>query len=172
MPTAPRLDTPSDPNDQRLLDVRIVPHRSLTPSGFRLFMLIFSLAGTISSLPFVIAGAWPVAGFMGLDVAVVYLAFRASFRAARAYEDVVLTPLELMLAKVSARGARREWRFNPAWVRLDRQEHAEFGLMRLAVISRGHRVEVAGFLGPDAKADFASDLSQALNEARRGPRYN
>ena len=158
--------------DQVLLDVRLVPHRSLKPSNVRILIAVFALAATISSLPFVILGAWPVAGFMGLDVLLVYLAFRANFRAARAYEDIFLTPIELLIAKVSAKGARAEWRFHPAWVRVEKVEHVEFGLQRLALCSRGRCVEVAGFLGPDAKADFASGLTLALGEAKRGPRFS
>jgi uncharacterized membrane protein len=158
--------------EERLFDVRLRPHRSLTPSNFKVLILIFCCAAAVSSIPFIAMGAWPVGGFMGLDVVILYAAFRANFRAARAYEDVVVTPLELLLAKVDPRGSRREWRFNPTWVRLDRQEHAEFGVQRLSLHSRGHSVEVAGFLGPDAKADFASGLSRALSEAKRGPRYS
>ena len=161
-----------DPAESRLLDVRLVPHRSLTPRNFRLLMTIFALAGTASSLPFIMMGAWPVAGFLGLDVLLFYAAFRANFRAARAYEDVVVTPMELLLAKVSAKGVRREFRFHPAWVRLNREEHEEFGVQRLSLRSRGDTVEIASFLGPDAKAEFASGLTQALNEARRGPRFS
>ncbi len=161
-----------DPGARRLLDVRLTPHRSLTTRNVRLVMVLFSLVGTVSSIPFIIMGAWPVAGFMGLDVVLLYLAFQANFRAARAYEHVVVTPLELLLAKVNARGLRREFRFHPAWVRLNREEHVEFGIQRLSLRSRGCSVEVAGFLGPDAKAAFATGLTLALSEARRGPRYS
>jgi uncharacterized membrane protein len=164
--------TVSHPAEERLFDVRIVPHRSLSRRNFKILMAGFCVVATASSLPFVALGAWPVAGFMGLDVLLIYCAFRASFRAARAYEDVRVTPLELLLAKVSAVGARQEWRFHPAWVRLDRVEHFEFGLQHLSLRSRGHAVEVAAFLGPDAKADFAAGLTHALNEAKRGPRFS
>jgi uncharacterized membrane protein len=109
---------------------------------------------------------------MGLDVAAFYFAFRANFRAAKAYEDVFLTPFELRFAKVSAKGARAEWLFNPAWVRLDRVEHEEFGTQRLAFVSHGRSVEVGPFLGPEEKARLAVDLSSALAEARRGPRFS
>jgi uncharacterized membrane protein len=163
---------PNDPAAARLFEARIVPHRSLSPRGFRALMALFTLISVASAVPFVLFGAWPVAGFMGLDVAILYLAFRANFRAARAYEDILVTPLELLLAKVTAAGLRREWRFHPAWVRLNRQEHEEFGLQRLSLCSRGRSVEVAKFLGPDEKADFASNLSRALSEARRGPRFS
>ncbi len=161
-----------DPSAERLFDARLVPHRSLSAGNFRVLMLVFAAAGIFTSVPFVVMGAWPVAGFMGLDVAILYLAFRVNFDAARAYEDILVTPLELLLAKVSAKGVRREFRFQPAWTRLDKVEHEEFGVMRVALRSRGLNVEVGGFLGADAKADLASRLVKALNEARRGPRFS
>lgn len=162
----------TDPSTERLYDVRLVPHRSLTASNFKILMVVFAAAGVFASLPFVVMGAWPVAGFMGLDVAIFYLAFRANFDAARAYEHILVTPLELILAKVSAKGLRREFRFHPAWTRLDKEEHEEFGVMRVALRSRGRSVEVGGFLGAEAKADLASGLVRALNDAKRGPRFS
>jgi uncharacterized membrane protein len=158
--------------DLPLFDVRLRPHRSLSRGNVRLLLMIFGLIALASSVPFIIMGAWPVGGFMGLDIVLLTAAFRANIRAARAYEDVVVTPLELLLAKVGPQGRRQEYRFNPVWVRLDKEVHAEFGVQRLSLHSRGRSVEVAGFLGPDAKALFASDLSRALGEARRGPRYS
>ena len=59
-------------------------------------------------------------------------------------------------------GARRDWRFNPLFTRLEREEIEEFGVVRLDVVSRERRVEIAGFLGPEAKKDFAQDLTRAL----------
>ena len=162
----------TDPAQELLFEARIVPHRSLSRRGFRTLMTGFVVVSVASAIPFVMLGAWPVAGFVGLDVAVLYLAFQASFRSARAYEDILVTPLELFLAKVTPKGHRSEWRFHPAWVRLARQEHEEFGLQRLSLHSRGRSVEVARFLGPDEKADFASSLTSALSQARRGPRYS
>lgn len=144
----------------------------MSRSQMRVLLCVVATVGVVTSLPFVIMGAWPVAGFFGLDVLLVYAAFNASFRSARAYEDISLTSLELFVQKVSAKGNVLEWRFNPVWVRLNRQEHEEFGTQRLDLVSRGGAVEVAGFLGPDAKAQFADGLTAALHEARRGPRYS
>lgn len=162
----------NDPVERRIFATRLVPHRSLTRRNFHLLLMVFAGASFFSSLPFVVCGAWPVAGFMGLDILLFYLAFRANFRAARAYEDVQVTPLELQIAKVSPRGVRAEWRFHPSWVRLHKEEHEEFGVQRLELVSRGQSIEVGKFLGPDEKAKFAASLSQALAEARRGPRYS
>jgi uncharacterized membrane protein len=153
-----------------LFDARLNPHRSLGPIGFRRLMMAIFAFSALFSLPFYLMGAWPIVGFMGLDVLALYIAFRANFRAARAYEELRLTSLELLFARVSMRGARRECRFNPSWVRFERVEHEEFGTQRLALVSRGRSVEVGAFLGPDQKAELASKFAPALAQARRGPR--
>lgn len=158
--------------DAVIFNRRITPHRSLDAAAFRRLMMVLCACCGLSSLPFVLLGAWPVAGFMGLDVLVLYLAFAANFRSARAYEDIALTPLELRLAKVSARGGRREWRFDPLFTRLEREEIEEFGVTRIDLVSRDRRVEIAGFLGPEARTDLARDLNRALARARRGPTFN
>jgi len=147
----------------------LTPHRSLGPTGFLIFMLVLGGVSFASGMVFLMAGAWPIFGFFGLDVLLVYWAFRANYRAARAYEVVTVTASELTLRKVSYHGRIREWTLNPLWVRLDRDEHAEFGIERLYLVSRGRRLPVAGFLGPDEKASFAQALAAALGEARRGP---
>ena len=155
-----------------LFDARLVPHRSLGRGGFRLLMLGCCAISALYSLPFYLMGAWPVVGFLGLDVFLIYIAFRANFRAARAYELLRLTSLELLFARISPRGARQEWRFNPLWVRFERIEHEEFGTQRLSLVSRGQSVEVGRFLGPDQKAALARAFALALAEARRGPRFS
>ena len=162
----------ADPCDELIFQTRITPHRSLDARGFRLMFALFAACCVASSIPFVVLGAWPVAGFLGLDVLLLYGAFRLSYRAARSYEDVTVTPVELSVARVSAAGRRREWRFSPGFVRLEREELEEFGVTRLDVVSRGRRLEGAAALGPQARADFARDLSGALAQARRGPRFS
>ena len=65
-----------------------------------------------------------------------------------------------------------EWVLNPLWVRLDQKTHAEFGIEKLYLVSKGRRISIASFLGPDEKASFAKALTEALQAARRGPTYN
>ena len=147
----------------------ITPHRSLTSTGFLIFMLCVCGFSFAAGVLFLLIGAWPVFGFFGLDVLLVYWAFRVNFRAARAYEEVKVTPSELTLRKVNQHGGVREWTLNPLWVRLDRIVHEEFGIERLFLVSHGRRVSIAGCLGPDEKASFAHALSAAIGEAKRGP---
>jgi uncharacterized membrane protein len=147
----------------------LTPHRSLSPTGFLIFMLVLGGMSFATGMVFLLAGAWPVFGFFGLDVLLVYWAFRANYRSAQAYEQVTVTPSELTIRKVSHRGAVREWTLNPVWVRLQRDEHEEFGLQRLFLESQGRRLSIAGFLPPQEKESFAHALSGALAEAKRGP---
>jgi uncharacterized membrane protein len=147
----------------------ITPHRSLDSTGFLIVMLAIGGLSFASGVVFLLLGAWPVFGFLGLDVLLVYWAFRANFRAARAYEEVTVTATELTVRKVSHHGAVREWTLNPVWVRLDRAVHEEFGIERLFLVSHGRRLSVANFLSPDEKASFATALSAAIGEAKRGP---
>ena len=152
-----------------LFSALLTPHRSLNRTGFLALMGFLSAVSFAAGLAFLLMGAWPVFGFFGLDVALVYWAFRANYRAARAYEEVTVTATELTVRKISQRGEVREWTLNPVWVRLDRIVHEEFGIERLFLVSHGRRLSIAGFLGPDEKKSFATALSAALGEARRGP---
>ena len=157
------------PPDSKIFSAVITPHRSLGPRGFLIFMLAVGGLSFVCGTAFVLMGAWPIFGFFGLDVLLIYVAFRASYRSARAYEVVTVTASELTVRQVSHRSKVREWTLNPLWVRLERIAHEEFGIERLFLVSRGRKLPIAGFLGPDEKASFAKALANALGEAKRGP---
>jgi len=162
----PGNDARSEP---RIFSATLTPYRSLGPAGFLILMGCLGGASFATGVVFILLGAWPVFGFLGLDVFLVYLAFRANYRAANAYEQVTVTASELTVRKVTPRGrVREEWTANPLWVRLQQDIHEEFGVERLFLISRGERLAIAGFLGPEEKKSFAMALSQALFEAKRG----
>ena len=147
----------------------LTPHRSLSRKGFLILMTVLGLISFATGTAFLLAGAWPVFGFCGLDVLLIYFAFRLSYRRAKAYEQVTVTPSELTVRQVSHHGRISEWTLNPLWVKLDRVVHAEFGIERLFLVSHGRRLAIAGFLGPQEKESFAIALSAALGEAKRGP---
>ena len=154
--------------DRPVFAAVIQPHRSLDRNGFRTVMALCCLAGAAASIPFLVLGLWPVAGFFGLELLALYVAFRINNRRAASFEEVVLTPIELMFRRVTHRGERREWRFNPLWTRLDRESDADFGLQKLALVSRGERLVIAGDLSPPERESFAEALGQALADVKRG----
>jgi uncharacterized membrane protein len=162
----------ANPSEPTIFSAVITPHRSLSRVGFVIVMMLVGAISFVAGTIFLIAGAWPVMGFFGLDVVLIYWAFQASYRSARAYELVTVTPSELKFRKVSQYGKSAEWSLNPLWTQLDRQTHEEFGIERLFLVSRGRRLAIASFLGPAEKETFAQALTAALWEARRGPTRN
>jgi uncharacterized membrane protein len=166
--------TPSNPSDElpTLFSAMLTPHRSLNRAGFLVLMGFLSIVSFAAGIAFLMIGAWPVFGFFGLDVLAVYFAFRTNFARATAREEISVTPTELRVRRISHRGSVSEWSFNPLWVTLDKQVHEEYGVERLALVSRGRRLTIASFLGPDEKASFAKALTAALAAAKRGIDYN
>ena len=158
----PALDQP------KLFSALLTPHRSLNRTGFLVLMAFLSVVSFAAGVAFLLMGAWPVFGFFGLDVLVIYWAFRVNFRRANATEEITVTPSELRVRRVSHRGHVVEWVLNPLWVQLDQKVHAEFGIERLYLVSRGRRVSIGSFLGADEKASFAKALMAALQAAKRG----
>jgi len=146
------------------LDSVLHPYRSLPRRGFILFMAALAAASLIAGVICLAAGAWPIFGFFGLDVALVYLAFRASYRSARQYERVRLTERSLTVERVSARGHARRWRFEPYWIRVVFTEADETNSLALA--SHGRTLVLGSFLAPGVRRDLAGQLQGALGRWR------
>src|ERR1700712_2512145 len=162
-----------DPDRQpELFSALLTPHRSLNRTGFLVLMGFLCAVSFAAGIAFLLMGAWPVFGFFGLDVLAIYWAFRVNFHRAQAVEEITITPSKLRVRRVSHRGHAVEWVLNPLWVQLDQKTHAEFGIEKLYLVSRGRRISVASFLGADEKASFAKALTAALHAARRGLTYN
>jgi uncharacterized membrane protein len=157
-----------DSGEPTLFSAVLTPNRSLSATGFVIVMTLVGGVSFTAGMVFLLMGAWPVFGFFGLDVLLIYLAFRASYRSGTAFEEVSVKPSQLRVRKVSHRGVASEWELNPAWVRLEREVHAEFGIERLLLVSHGRKLSIAGFLSPDEKASFAGALSAAISQAKRG----
>ena len=162
-----------DPDTEpELFSALLTPHRSLNRTGFLVVMAFVTFVSFAAGLAFLLMGAWPVFAVFGLDALAIYWAFRVNFRRARAREEILVTPSELRVRRISHRGHVVEFVLNPLWVRLDQISHAEYGIEKLYLTSRGRSVSIGSFLGPDEKASFAKALNAALQAARRGPTYN
>lgn len=140
------------------------PHRSLSPQGFTWLMRGAIAANLLVGIPMLILGAWPVFGFMGLDVWLLWFLFKRSYLDARRSETLLLTDRELIVARVAADGEREEHRLDAHWLRVELAE-------RLVVISRGNRVVIGRFLSPDERDHVAGQLSEAI-AAMRAQRFD
>jgi uncharacterized membrane protein len=143
------------------------PHRSLSPHGFAVLMAAFGGVLLIFGGVFIAIGAWPVFGFLGLDVAIVYLAFRRSFANAEIREIVEVTAGEVVLYRAQPARPIAERRFPRAWVRVDLEEDRERELIgSLALVYAGRRTEFASFLAPEERKKLAGALKAAVARPR------
>src|SRR5215468_10352910 len=147
----------------------LTPHRSLTPTGFLALMVALCGISFVTGLVFYLAGAWPVTGFFGLDVALVYLAFRLNYRSGRLYETVELTPSLFKWRRVHPSGRLEQFDCNPYWARVNLREWPD-GRTDLRIVSQGKELAFARFLTDEERRTFASALQGALNDARGGTR--
>jgi uncharacterized membrane protein len=143
----------------------LLPHRSLPPQGFHLIMLVLGLVSLAVGAGFVAIGAWPVCGFFGLDVGLVYLAFRLNYRSARRSEILRLAGDAFTVERISVHGSRRVWQFPAFWVRVVLEERAA-DTNRLFVASHGRFLAIGDFLGPTARRELAAAIREALSRWR------
>ena len=147
----------------------LTPHRSLGPKGFLVLMLAFGALSFAAGVVFLAIGAWPVLGFFGLDVLLVYVAFRLNYRSGRRYETLELTPAQFVLTRVHPSGRQERFDCNPYWARVSLREWPD-GRTALSVVSRGTELKFGSFLTDDERRDLASALREALLTARGGVR--
>jgi uncharacterized membrane protein len=151
--------------EQRAFRAILHPHRSLGPTGFLILMSAIGGVSFVTGMVFLAMGAWPVFGFFGLDVALVYIAFRLNYRSGRLYEMVELTPEALTVTRVHPSGKRESFDFNPYWVRVRLAEGPQ-GRTELRLASHGRELALGRFLTDDERRDFSDALAGALVEAR------
>jgi uncharacterized membrane protein len=137
------------------------PHRSLPLRGFRALMLVLGLLSLAAGIGFVAVGAWPICGFFGLDVALLYLAFRISYRSARQRETLRLADDQFTVERVGIYGERRQWRFQPFWLRVVLEERPNQS-NRLSLASHGKSLVIGDFLAPPLRRELAMNLREVL----------
>jgi uncharacterized membrane protein len=152
--------------DEPFFRALLKPHRSLGRTGFLALMSALGFGWLVTSIIFLVHGAWPVFGFCGLDMLGIYVAFRLNYRAARAREEVTLSRTLLDIRKIAPSGKSEAHSFNPFWTRFSVSRHSELGITQMSVTSRNETVAIGSFLNPDDRESFAKAFSRALATAK------
>jgi uncharacterized membrane protein len=157
IPSLEDSDQPPGPYFERVLS----PHRSLPSRNFRLLMGLLGLMSLAVGIGFVSIGAWPVIGFFGIDAALLYVAFRLNYRSARQRETLCLAGNAFTVERVSVRGERRKWQFQPFWLRVILEERPDTS-NRLLVASHGRSLVIGDFVSPAIRRELAETIREAL----------
>jgi uncharacterized membrane protein len=142
-------------------DATLLPHRSLPREGFHALIAALIAANLILGVPMFLLGAWPVVGFMGLDIALVVLLFRLNYKSGRLSESLRLTETDLIVTRTDPEGVVEESRLDAAWLRVEMDDPPQHE-SRLTLVSRGNRLVVGRFLTPEERLEVAIDLRAAL----------
>ena len=78
------------------LNLTIFPHRSLSKKGFKILMIIITFICLSGGIVFWLIGAWPVFGFLGLDIVLIYVAFKINYRSGDMYERLLIVSKKLL----------------------------------------------------------------------------
>ena len=154
-----------------LEQITIWPHRSLSPRGFAIVMGVLAGLLFFIGLGFFLAGAWPVIGFLGLELLVVWGAFKLNYRAARHRETIQTTTEELMVESQTPGGERAEKSFPIGWLRVSLSP-PESPVMqsrdqqKIIVSSHGEQAEIGKYLHPAEKAGLSRELRAMIDRAR------
>jgi uncharacterized membrane protein len=165
MMASPAFDDPTAPPGSLFFERVLRPHRSLPPRGFHLVMMVLGFISLAVGIGFLSIGAWPVIGFFGLDVALVYVAFRLSYRSGRQSETIRLADDAFTVEQLGVRGERRTWRFQPFWLRVILEERGQ-DWNRLLVASHGRSLVIGAFVTAAMRRELAATLRDALRRWR------
>ena len=144
----------------------LTPYRSLSRGGFIAVMSVIAAVNFGAGLVMYLKGAWPVAGFCGLDVALMWYAFNRNFADARRAERITIADGQVVVERLAEACAPEQQRFIQHWLRVELEEDVERELVgRLFLTSHGNRSEIGSFLPPGEKKELALALKTAL--ARR-----
>lgn len=140
------------------------------PPARNLVLLLVLVAGVAIGvgIGFFLAGAWPVLGFLGLELVLLVGALLWARKVATYAEHIRLDASGLHVASVAGRRVLRRWRFEPYWVqvRLDEDRPGE-PTLRLA--AEGRTLTIGRFLNARERSEVAAALEQALARFKPAP---
>ncbi len=152
-----------DHNIPKYWRATLTPHRSLSRGGFLALMTAVVLLNLVPGVYLYLIGAWPVVGFMGVDVALLWWAFQRNYADARIAENIEITEDEVVLERLSEKHAPQKHRFVRRWVRVELEEDKVRELIGpLYLRASDKRMEIARFLSPPERQAFAHALKAAL----------
>ena len=169
--TFPSDKTQPDQNPRWLEQITIWPHRSLSPKGFGIVMGVLAGLLFIIGLGFFLVGAWPVIGFLGLELLVVWGAFKLNYRAARHRETIHTTTEELMVESQTPAGKQAQKSFPIGWLRVSLSPSKSPAMssrdqQKIILSSHGEQAEIGKYLHPAEKAGLWREIGSMIDRAR------
>ena len=135
-------------------------------------MIILAMLMFTMGLGFFLAGAWPVIGFMGLELLVVWGAFKLNYRAAQRQEKLMADKKTFRIERISPNGEVDVDELPSPWLKakldpsekLDEHDRRQ---QKIIVSSHGKSAEVGSFLHPAEKKALLPEINKMLDDVQK-----
>jgi len=149
--------------NNKLYEISLYPYRSLNKTGFFILMFSLGLISFVAGIIFMIKGAWPVFGFFGLDVLLVYIFFKINFRSGKKKEILILTKNQLIIEFYNSKKISKTYYLDAHWLQI-RLSKLKNEMSKLKISSKNKSIIIGSFLRYQEKIDVVKSLKKALKK--------
>ncbi|MEJ0100174.1 MAG: DUF2244 domain-containing protein [Pseudomonadota bacterium] len=144
------------------------PNGSLSPAAASRFLWLTGTASFAIALYFTLRGLWPVLPFAGLEIGVLVWALRASMRASRRRESILVQEDTVRIER-HERGNAQPAQFQRHWARVTLRAAVATQPSRLLIESHGRSCEVGRFLNEQERSECAKKLRRVVGDMSQSP---
>ena len=145
-----------------LYQTELRPNRSSTPEAIQKLTLILSLALIPAGMIFVHVGAWPVFGFLGLELGALVVLLNYHHKRSYIIERIAITADGVRVERIDSSGRSYEWCFQRHWLQVNVKEDDDRN-STLELRSHGRVLAIGAFLTPSERHKVARRLRAALH---------
>ncbi len=146
------------------------PHRSLSPRGFAVVILLTWLLCLVPLAPLLGTPAlWVMLPFLLAILAALWVSIRRNMRDGALCEELVLWPDRIRVRRLDPCGTERRWEANPYWTRLGLRPEGGPVENYLTLKGNGREIELGAFLSPDERVVLHRNLERVLAHLRNRP---
>lgn len=144
-----------------LFEAEMRPNCSSSRRALKVLGLTLSAVMVPVALGFSLAGAWPVFGFMGVELIALVALLHYNHRHGNVVERIAVTERHVRLERVNHWGRRENWAFPRHWARINLVGPGAPN-SRLEVLSHGRKVALGSFLTATERHEIWSSLRRFL----------
>ena len=156
------VHTATRPPKGVLFQTELRPNRSSTLEAIQKLALVLSAVLIPAGLIFVYVGAWPVFGFLGLELVALVALLNCHHKRSYIIERISITDKNLKVERIDPWGRRYKWSFQRHWLQVNVGGNGERSCT-LELRSHGRALVIGAFLNPGERHEIARLLRDALN---------
>lgn len=147
------------------LDAVLEPPRSLSPRGFSRVMVALASLSCLFSLGFIAIGAYPIVGFLGLEILLLWYLMKRHVEQRAARTHLRVTAERVDICRIASDGReKREWL--PSYFARVVYDARLRGARALMIVAGDRSVQIGEHLSGDEQSSLASRIDVALRDAK------